>query len=254
MKVLIIEDEHSVAQNLCDILLEIDSSIEVMTIIESVQEAIKWIDNNPKPDLGFFDIRLADGDSFEIFEKVQIQFPIIFTSAYDEYALRAFKVNSIDYLVKPINRQALEVALDKYKSIYTQNNVDYENLLQTISELRQTKEKHYKKSLLVYIRDQIIPVSMDNVAYFNLSNGIVYCTTHNDQSYHVDQTLEEIGNQIDPQEFFRANRQFIVSRQAVKAASQYFQRKLKINLNPVPREELIISKAKVTEFKKWLEQ
>lgn len=253
MKVLIIEDENSVAQNLCDILRQIDETISVLDILESVEETIAWLNENPKPDLGFFDIRLADGNSFEIFEQVEIKFPIIFTSAYDEYALKAFKVNSVDYLVKPINRNDLVIALDKYKAIYANNDPDYTQLLNTITDLRQAEEKQYKKNLLVYFKDQILPIALDDVAYFVLQNEMVYCVTHNSQRYRMDQTLEKIGNQIDPHEFFRANRQYIISRKAVKAASQYFQRKLKINITPVPQEDLIISKTKATLFKKWLE-
>lgn len=253
MKVLIIEDENSVAQNLCDILREIDPSITVLAILESVKEAVTWLNEHPKPDLGFFDIRLADGDSFEIFEQTEINFPIIFTSAYDEYALKAFKVNSVDYLVKPIVHDDLVNALDKYNSIYANNGRDYAQLLSTIADMRQAEEKQYKKNLLVYFKDQILPISLDDVAYFMLENEMVYCVTHKDQRYRMDQTLEKIGSQADPQQFFRANRQFIISRKAVKAASQYFQRKLKINIIPVPKEDLIISKTKATLFKKWLE-
>lgn len=252
MKVLIIEDENSVARNLCDILRELESKVEVLAIIESVSDAVNWLSSNPKPDLGFSDIRLADGDSFEIFEQSDIHFPIIFTSAYDEYALKAFEVNSVDYLVKPINKKALQNALDKYKSIYSKEEFDYQNLLRTIADLHQSEEKQYQKSLLVYYRDQILPIPLDSVAYFHLRNELVSCITHENKCYTIDQTLEKINNQINPKDFFRANRQFIISRRAVNAASQYFQRRLKINITPPPNEDLIINKTKVNEFKEWL--
>ncbi len=253
MRVLVIEDENSVAQNLCDILQEIDESIEILTILESVQEAVTWLNDNPKPDLGFFDIRLADGDSFEIFEQAEVNFPIIFTSAYDEYALKAFKVNSVDYLVKPIDRDALQSALDKYKAIYTNKDQNYDNLIKVIADLRQSEKKQYKKSLLVYVRNQILPVSLETVAYFHLENELVYCITHNNKRYNIDQTLEKIGSQIDPKKFFRANRQFIIARKSISTAAHYFQRKLKINITPAPKEDVVISKTKVTQFKNWLE-
>ena len=253
MKVLVIEDENSVAQNLCDILKEIDPTIEVLAILESVDESVAWLEHHPKPDLGFFDIRLADGDSFEIFEQREVHFPIIFTSAYDEYAIKAFKVNSVDYLVKPIDKADLETALGKYKSIYENKDLDYENLLGVIADLLKSEVKQYKKSLLVYVRDQILPVSLETVAYFYLENEVVYCVTHDNKRYNIDQTLEKISNQIDPQDFFRANRQFIISRKSVKTASQHFQRKLQINVTPSPKESVVISKAKVTQFKNWLE-
>ncbi|MFY0591933.1 LytR/AlgR family response regulator transcription factor [Roseivirga sp.] len=253
MRVLIVEDEQGGAQNLCDLLLSLNKEIEVLAIVESVRETIDWVASNPKPDLGFFDIRLADGDSFEIFEQTEIHFPIIFTSAYDEYALKAFKVNSVDYLVKPIEKKALAAALDKYAIFYANKTSTYSQLLSTINELRRTETKQYKKSLLVYYRDQIIPLLLSDIAYFQLENEMVYCVTHNDQRYQIDQTLEKISNQIDPQEFFRANRQFIISRTSVQSASQHFNRKLKIKLSPIPNEELIISKSKAIPFKTWLE-
>ncbi|MFT6214330.1 MAG: DNA-binding LytR/AlgR family response regulator [Roseivirga sp.] len=253
MKVLIIEDENSAAQDLCDILKEIDLNIEIVAVIESVDEAVAWLKNNHSPDLGFFDIKLADGDSFEIFEKTKVDFPIIFTSAYDEYAIKAFKVNSVDYLLKPINQKALQQALDKYKSIYSKKALDYDHLLTVIADLRQSKKKQYKKSLLVYVKDQILPVSLEHVAYFHSEYELVYCVTMDNKRYNVDETLEKIIFLVDPYDFFRANRQFIISRRSVKAASPYFQRKLKISITPSPKEDLIVSKTKVTQFKNWLE-
>ncbi|OEK04595.1 LytR/AlgR family response regulator transcription factor [Roseivirga misakiensis] len=253
MKVLIVEDEQGGAQNLCDILLSINQEIEILAIVESVKESVDWIKSNVKPDLGFFDIRLADGDSFEIFEQIEIHFPIIFTSAYDEYALKAFKVNSVDYLLKPIEKEALKAALDKFHTIYANKTSTYHELLATITELRKTASRRYKQNLLVYYRDQIIPLSILDIAYFQLENEMVYCLTHRGDKYQIDQTLERISSQIDPELFFRANRQFIISRKSVQSASQHFNRKLKIKLSPAPKEELAISKTKAVPFKTWLE-
>ena len=254
MKVLSIEDEYGVAQNLCDILQEIEQGIEILAIIESVKEAVEWFENNPKPELGFFDIRLADGDSFEIFEKIKIDFPVIFTTAYDEYALRAFKVNSIDYLLKPIDKESLVAALDKYKSVYRRNDTfDNEILLKTIQDLRLNEEKKYKKSFLVYIKDQILPVAVENIAYFYLENEIVYCVTYKNEKFVIDQTLDKISNLTNPEDLFRVNRQFIISRKAVKTVVQYFNRKLKLQLSPSPQYDVFISKTKAAIFKKWLE-
>lgn len=253
MKVLILEDEHGAARNLSDILLELEPDIEILAIIESVGEAVLWIQNNPKPQLGFFDIRLADGESFEIFEKVKINFPVIFTTAYEEYALRAFKVNSIDYLLKPISKESMEFALDKYKSIYTRDEpVDNENLLKIIQELKFNNPVKYKKSLLVYIGDQILPVAVQDIAYFHLENELVYCITHKNDSYIIDQPLDRISGQMDPEAFFRANRQFIVSRKAVNKVAQHFHRKLKLIVSPAPKEDILVGKTKATLFKEWL--
>lgn len=254
MKVLIIEDESGVAQDLCDILQEIEQGIEVLAIIESVKETVEWVKNNPIPELGFFDIRLADGDSFEIFKKIKIEFPVIFTTAYDEYALRAFKVNSIDYLLKPIDKESLVAALDKYKSVYRRNNAfDNKLLVKAIQDLRLNIEKKFKKSFLVYIKDQILPVAVENIAYFYLENELVYCITFNNEKFIIDQTLDKISSQTDPDVFFRTNRQFIVSRKAVKTVVQHFNRRLKLRLSPSPQYDVFISKTKAAIFKKWLE-
>ena len=255
MKVLIIEDEYGVAQNLCDILEEIEPGIEILSIIETVKETVDWIKNNPKPDLGFFDIRLADGDSFQIFEQIKVEFPVIFTTAYDEYALRAFKVNSIDYLLKPIKKESLVVALDKYKSIYKKNiSVDNDLLISTIHELRLQQSKKYKKTFLIHDKDRIIPLPVERISYFSLINELVFCFTHDNKKYLIDQSLDKIEAQINPDEFFRANRQYIVSRKSVKAAIQYFHRKLKLDLSPPPKDEVFISKTKANTFKHWLEK
>ena len=254
MKVLIIEDEYGVAKNLCDILQEVDKNIEILAIIETVKESVKWIESNPKPDLGFFDIRLADGDSFKIFEQIKIEFPVIFTTAYDQYALKAFKVNSIDYILKPVDKKSLEAALNKYESFYKKENiVNNEILLRTIEELRSLNTKNYKKTFLIHNKDRILPLSTENIAFFYLQNDIVYCMTHDNKQFFIDQSLDKIEGQVNPEQFFRANRQYIISRKAVKAAVQYFQRKLKLDLSPTPKEDVFISKTKAYIFKKWLE-
>lgn len=253
MRVLIIEDEYGVAKNLCDILQEIEPDIEILTILESIKDTLDWVKSNPKPDLGFFDIRIADGDSFEIFEKTAINFPVIFTTAYDEYAIKAFKVNSIDYLMKPIDKDSLLTALNKYKALYKRNNIiDNENLLNIIKELRLGEQKKHKKSFLVYIRDKIIPITVEDIAFFYLEDNLVYCITHKNDKYIIDQPLDKIIVQLNPEDFYRANRQFIVSRKSIKSAFAFFQRKLKLELKPVTIKEIIISKPKVSEFKKWL--
>ena len=253
MKVLIVEDEQGVAQDLCDKLQEIEPTIEILAIIETIQEAVAWINAHPVPDIGFFDIRIADGDSFNIFEKTAVDFPVIFTTAYDQYALKAFKVNSIDYLMKPIEKNALRAAIDKYNTFYKKNeSPDQEHLLRAIRGLQNSPQKKYKKSFLVYVKDKILPIDVQDIAYLYLDKELVFCLTHSNQKYLIDQSLDKISNQIDPESFFRANRQFIVSRKAIVSAITYFNRKLKLELKPTPATDVIISKPKVTEFKKWL--
>lgn len=254
MKVLIIEDESGVAQNLCDILKELEPGIEILAVLETVKETVEWINNNPAPDLGFFDIRIADGDSFEIFEQTQINFPIIFTTAYDEYALKAFKVNSVDYLLKPIDKEALSQSLKKYKSIYEQRtDLEQSSLLEMIREMRSVKQKPFKKNLLVYFKDKILPVAVEQIAYFQLEHDLVFCITFERERYSLDQSLDKLESILNPEEFFRANRQFLVSRKAVTAASQHFHRKLLLDLKPSPGTDVFISKTKAVNFKKWLE-
>jgi len=253
MKVLILEDEPGAAQNLLDLIHEADETMQVLAILESVKDAVAWVGNNPAPHLGFFDIRLADGLSFEVFEKVSIEFPVIFTTAYDEYALQAFKVNSIDYLLKPVDKEALGAAMDKYSSIYQrEDSFDSERVRNTIRDVRLHEEKRYKKSFLVYVKDQIIPVAVDQLAYFYLKNEMVYCITKDQRKYLMDQPLDKIGAQLDPEDFFRANRQYIISRNAIQSAVQHFNRKLKLRISPSPEEEVFISKTKAGHFKEWL--
>jgi DNA-binding LytR/AlgR family response regulator len=254
MRVVILEDEAGAARNLLDILREIDPGIEVMAILESVREAVSWFDQHPTPDLGFFDIRLADGESFEVFEKVRVEFPVVFTTAYDEYALAAFKVNSIDYLLKPVGEKELRTALEKYINLYGRGQTfDPESIRSTLRDVRQQEEKQYKKNFLVYVQDQIIPVAMDQIAYFFIDNERVRCMTHQHKKYLMDQTLDKIGAQVDPNYFFRANRQFIISRKSVLSAAQHFHRKLKLRLSPPADAEVLISKTKAAQFKAWLE-
>ena len=255
MKVVIIEDESGVAKNLCDLLMEIEEDIEILATLESVRDTVYWLENNPSPDLGFFDIRLADGDSFEIFEKTTVDFPVVFTTAYDEYALRAFKVNSIDYLLKPIDKVELTASVNKFRDIYGQNGPLYKEMLRNaLKELKIRGTKNYKRNFLVYIKDQILPVPVEAIAYFLLENSIVYCITLQNERYIIDQSLDSLITQLNPEQFFRANRQYIVSRRSLISANQYFNRKLKLSLSPSPPGDVIISKPKSSEFKKWLER
>jgi len=253
VKVLIIEDEPGVARNLSDLLEELEPELQILAILESVDEAVKWIGDNPSPDLGFFDIRLADGNSFEIFEQIKVPFPVIFTTAYDEFALKAFKVNSIDYLLKPIDRNEITNALQKYRKLFSErSSEDYQKLLIMIESFKRNKDHTFRKNFLVYVGDRIIPVETSNIAYFLLENELVYLITRKHKKYILDQSLEKIMSSLDPEIFFRANRQFIVARQVIKGASQYFNRKLALKIDPDPGKDVLISKARVSEFKNWL--
>ncbi|MBR5206514.1 MAG: response regulator transcription factor [Alistipes sp.] len=251
-RVIIVEDETAAVVNLRSMLLNIDPNIEIIATLESVEEAVDFFSSKVEADIVFMDIHLADGDSFRIFRSVDIDIPIIFTTAYDQYALQAFKVNSIDYLLKPFQEEELRHSLEKLERLKTneptevvtptpliQHNVVTNNLLQT---------------MLVRYKDRIIPISMEEVAYFYTFSERVTLTTHDGVTYPVDKTLESLSQQLSSKLFFRANRQFIVSRRAVKDVSVWFGSRLSLNLHIEAPERIVIPKARVAEFKQWLSQ
>ena len=249
MKALIIEDEVLAAQSLQKLVQEVAPDTEVIGVLQSIEESVVWFEENPMPDLVFMDIHLADGSSFAIFERVQITCPIIFTTAYDEYALKAFEVSSIDYLLKPINRNDLTRAMNKFNTLVgekSNNNEAIDTLLRQIG-----MKKSYKSCFLVPERDKLVPLATSNIAYFYIDTKTVKAISLDEHTYYMSQTLDEIMLQLNPDDFFRANRQFIVSRKAIKDLTIWFGNKLSLNLLVKIPEEIIISKAKVSEFKNW---
>lgn len=249
MKALIIEDENVAAQALQSLVQEINPEIVIDTILQTIEESVEWFEENPMPDLVFMDIHLADGSSFAIFDKVEITCPIIFTTAYDEYALKAFEVNSIDYLLKPINKADLERALNKFQHLTTASNgkASLEGLLAQMGGLK----KKYKTCFLIPERDKLIPLATSNIAYIYIDTKTVKAIAMDGHTYYLNQTLDDIMAQLDPEHFFRANRQFIIARNAVKDMSVWFGNKLAVNLNVSVPEKIIVSKARVGEFKSW---
>lgn len=252
MKALIIEDEVLAAQSLQKLITEVAPETEIIGVLQSIEESVAWFDENPMPDLVFMDIHLADGSSFAIFERTQITCPVIFTTAYDEYALKAFEVSSIDYLLKPINRNDLTRAMNKFNALVGEklnNNNAIENLLHQIG-----LKKNYKSCFLVPERDKLIPLPTANIAYIYIEDKLVKTIALDGHTYYMSHTLDEIMTQLNPDDFFRANRQFIVSRKAIKDMTIWFGNKLSLNLLVEVPEEIIISKAKVAEFKTWFAQ
>lgn len=246
MKTLIIEDEVLAAQALQKLLGEVSPEAEVLGILETVEESIEWFENNEMPDLLFMDIHLADGSSFSIFEKVDITCPVIFTTAYDEYALKAFEVNSIDYLLKPINKKDLCRAMEKYKTL-----VIGRNQMQKFMMQMEPTRKRYRSCFLMPERDKLVPLPVTNIAYVYIDSKTVKIVTFEHKNYYMNVTLDDLMDMLDPELFFRANRQFIVSRTSIKDISIWFGNKLAVNLNVEVPEKIIISKAKVSEFKTW---
>lgn len=215
-----------------------------------MEETIDWFASNPQPDVLFLDIHLADGSSFAIFESVTINCPIIFTTAYDEYALKAFEVNSIDYLLKPINLNNLDRALKKLRGLTTVKDNSNELLTSLIANFKQSN-KSYKSGFLIPHKDKFIPLQVNKIVYFYTENKMVKIVADDDQVYHLDTSLEDISLQLDPQLFFRANRQFIIARKAIKDISVWFGSKVSVNLFVPTPEKIIVSKARVSEFKTW---
>lgn len=249
-RVIIVEDETAAAVNLRSMLASIDSNVEVLAVLESVEEAVEFFSSDVEADVVFMDIHLADGESFRIFQSVDINIPIIFTTAYDEYALQAFKVNSIDYILKPYKEEDLRRALDKLERLTVG-----ERTTQKDSREKMVREVHgdNMQTMLLRYKDKLIPVTADEVAFFYTSEERVTVTTLKGDCYPVDKTLESLSQQLSPEKFFRANRQFIVSRRAVKDIAVWFGSRLALNLTIETPERIIISKARVPEFKSWLQ-
>lgn len=246
MKALIIEDETAAALNLRALLKEVEPAIEVVATLESVVESIEWLRANPQPDLLFMDIHLADGDSFRIFQAVEVAAPVIFTTAYDRYALEAFKVNSIDYLLKPLNAADMRRALEKLRRLTGDQRREYGSRVRTLAERQQTD------AFLVHVRDRIIPLRREQIAFCYTFNEKVTAYGFDGEAYPMDKTLEALQALLPEEEFFRANRQFIVARNAVREIVVWFGSRLSLRLSVETPERIIISKARVPEFKAWL--
>ncbi len=254
MKILIVEDEELTALKLETLLHELISTIEIVGVLQSVSESIDWFDQNAMPDVVFMDIQLADGLSFSIFEKIDVTCPIIFTTAYDEYALKAFEVNSIDYLLKPVSKIAIKRALDKIEKLSTsQYSLEKAQLIQKVADMiMQQSSITYKSSLLVSVKDKLIPLQVKDMAYiyFEDRNSVIinFDGTKNITNF----SLDDLMKQLDPSLFFRANRQFIVSRSAIKDISLWFGNRVVINLRMAVPERIIVSRTNVSELKNWI--
>lgn len=251
MKVIIVEDEIAASENLTYMLESIDSEIEILTVLDSVASAVSYFSTPNDAELILMDIHLADGISFEIFDQVTINTPIIFTTAYDQYAVKAFKVNSIDYLLKPIDEDELKEALNKFKNQSGKSN-SIENQMKGLLTLLKNTKKVYKSTYLVHQRDELIPLKTEDIAFLYIDVGIVRAVTNNNHSYIIDKKLEDIENELNPTDYYRVNRQFIVNKNAIANIKYYFNGKLIVNTNPPFKERIVVSKAKASEFKKWM--
>ena len=249
MKVVIIEDEKPAARRLSRMLNEL--GIEPIAMLHSVNESINWFYSNPHPDLIFLDIQLSDGLSFEIFEEVEVKSAIIFTTAYDEYALKAFKLNSIDYLLKPIDIEELENAVNQYKKIHSATFNPGFNFEQ-IKNLISPAEKNFKKRFTVKIGQHLKMVPMDTIECFYSENKATNIHTIEHRNYLIEDTLEQLEDVIEPEYFYRVSRKYIVNINAIKDIISYSNSRLKLILNSYNESEIIVSRERVKEFKNWI--
>jgi DNA-binding LytR/AlgR family response regulator len=249
MKVLIIEDETAASEDLIAILHEIDEDIKVLDVLESVRQSVRWLRANPAPDLIFMDIHLSDGSAFTLFQEIEVETPIIFTTAYNQYAIDAFNVNSIDYLLKPIKISDMTRALEKFRRLTSNDVMAY---LQRVVSLGKTHTEGYVSSLLVPVRDKLVPVDVNNVV-------CIYNTDHKTQIILSDgrnisygKSLDAIMLSLDPMKFYRANKQYIVSRSYIKDIVIWYDNRLLVNMKLELPEPLYVSKNKASEFKNWM--
>jgi len=251
MRVLIVEDEIAAARRLSKMLLELEPSAQILGITDSVSSTVEWLQSNPEPDLILLDIHLADGVSFKVFNQVKVKCPIIFTTAFDQYAIQAFKLNSVDYLLKPINPEDLKFSLNKFKEKQSpSNNFDFEKIL---AEIRKPQQG-YQQRFVVQFADKLKAIEIDSVAYFIAMEKSVFLVSVDNHRYAIDYTMEKLETVLNPKSFFRVNRKFIVSFKAIKNMYFYSKSRVKLELNPAVDSEVIVSTERSSDFKEWLNQ
>ncbi|MTI32617.1 LytR/AlgR family response regulator transcription factor [Xanthovirga aplysinae] len=255
MNILIIEDEQLAANRLEKIIQKLDRSVEVLQKIESVERAVQWFKHNSAPDLAFFDIQLADGLSFEIFDKIEVKCPIIFTTAFDEYALKAFKVNSIDYLLKPIDPEELGKAMEKYKALFAKNQPSQKvPNLHKLEKALEMLNPNTKSRFVVKTGERIQSIQVEQILYFVSREKATFIYAKDDRKYLIDYSLEQVEKMVDKKRFFRINRKYIIAIDAIQDIISYSNSRLKLNLIDHEDNDIIVSREKVSDFKLWLDQ
>ena len=245
---LVVEDEVAAAKRLVKMIRETDPDIYVAGITDSVQSTLRWLSENSDPDLIFLDIHLADGSGFKIIEQADIKSPVIFTTAYDQYAVQAFKVNSVDYLLKPIKREELSFSINKYK----RNKPALPDLEMLLEEIRRQQSRSWQKRFVVQYADKIKAINADDIAYFTAREKSVFLVASTGTMYAVDFSLDKLETVLDPDIFFRVNRKFIASLDSIRTMHLYSKSRFKIDLLPVPDQDVIVSSEKSAQFKEWL--
>jgi two-component system response regulator LytT len=252
MKILIVEDEELAVKKLRKNLLSVTENAEIVGVTDSIKTTVEWLHENPHPDLILMDIELADGQSFEIFNLTEVRSPVIFTTSYDEFALKAFKVNSLDYLLKPVQKEELQAALNKYQKLKqsSEGNLNMDNL---IKELQQKlRPKSFRKRFLVKHAQKLASVEISDIAYFYSDGRLNFFKTNDNKKYVVDYTMDELEDMLDPERYFRISRSFYVSINSVEKIDDYFGNRLILGLKPAVDKEALVSREKVTDFKNWL--
>ena len=252
-KVLIIEDEKPAADWLKQLILRFDTQISIVAVIDSVGGAVEWFRQNPAPDLAFMDIQLADGLSFELFERVKVNCPVIFTTAYEEYAIKAFKVNSVDYLLKPIAYNELEAAFQKLKERLHLNQPIPAVPIELLAKVQEMLQKKYKTRFVIKVGEHLKSIAIEDIHFFySLEKGTYLCTADG-KTYLVDYSLDRILEMVDEHQFFRINRKYILSNQSIADIVYYSNSRLKIKLKKVDEESIVVSREKAAAFKEWLD-
>lgn len=253
MNILIIEDEELAATKLEKTLKAVEPEAKIVGITDSIEATLEWLNDNDEPDIILSDIELSDGQSFEIFRQVQINSMIIFVTSYDEYAMQAFKVNSIDYLLKPVQKEELAAALFKYKQRYAQQKPSIPGDIHSlVAQLNTIKTKEYRKRFLVKNLQKLVSVDVSEIAYFYFDGKLTFFKTFTNQKFILDYTLDELADMLEPDLFFRISRSFIVAIKSIQRIDDYFGHRLFLVLQPAIDKETIVSRERVNDFKKWL--
>lgn len=252
MTILIVEDEDLAVKKLMKTLTATDAAATVVGVTDSIQSTVAWLQNHPKPDLILMDIELADGQSFEIFNQVKVESPVIFTTSYDEFALKAFKVNSVDYLLKPVQKEELQAAIHKFRQLQPEIQPSL-NIDQLVKELQQKLQpREYRKRFLVKHAQKLVSIDVTEIAYFYSDGRLNLFKTRDGRKFVVDYTMDELEEMLDPEIFFRISRSFYVCISCIEKIDDYFGNRLILQVRPAVDKEALVSREKVTDFKKWM--
>ncbi|MFT3701313.1 MAG: LytTR family DNA-binding domain-containing protein [Agriterribacter sp.] len=255
MKILIVEDEELAVKKLRGLLREVAPSAEVVADLDSVTTTVTWLKQHPSPDIILMDIELSDGQSFDIFEQVEVKSPVIFITSYDEFAIQAFKVNSVDYLLKPVEKEDMSDALEKFeklKAFYSTSAPGF-SISKLVEELQtRLQPKHYRKRFLCKYSNKLITIETHDIAYFYTVSKVNFMHTYDARKIVIDYSMEELEQMLDPNVFFRINRSCIVSLRSIQKMDDYFGQRLLLQLKPPAEEEVVISRERVNAFKTWM--